>query len=82
MTNMLVAIILVHRQVGFFVNWPGNRAGEGFEYQLLAIALAMAILVEGAGALSIDRITAASFAHHRVTAESRRSAQLRESGAR
>jgi len=29
MTNMLVAIILVHPQVGFFMNWPGNRAGEG-----------------------------------------------------
>jgi putative oxidoreductase len=60
MTNMLVAIILVHRQVGFFMNWSGNRAGEGFEFHLPAIALAMTILVKGAGALSIDRITAAS----------------------
>lgn len=80
-TNMLVAIILVHRQIGFFMNWSGNQAGEGFEFHLLAIALAIAILVKGAGALSIDRIIAASFAgNHDVTAESRRAAQLRESG--
>jgi putative oxidoreductase len=80
-TNMLVAIMLVHRQIGFFMNWSGNQAGEGFEFHLLAIALAIAILVKGAGALSIDRIIAASVArNHEVTAESRRAAQLRESG--
>ena len=80
-TNMLVAIILVHRQVGFFVNWSGNQSGEGFEFHFLAVALAIAILVKGAGALSFDRIIAALFAHNHVTAESRRAAQLRESGA-
>jgi putative oxidoreductase len=82
MINMLVAILLVHLRVGFFMNWAGNQGGEGFEFHLLAIALAIGILVKGAGALSIDRVVAASFArHHGVTAESRRAAQLRESGA-
>ena len=82
MTNMLVAIILVHRQVGFFMNWAGKQAGEGFEFHLLAIAVAVGVLVKGAGAFSIDRVVAASFArNHGVTAESRRAAQLRESGA-
>jgi putative oxidoreductase len=81
MTNMVVAIILVHRQVGFFMNWTGNQTGEGFEFHLLALALAIGIVVKGAGALSIDRIVAESFArNHDVTAESRRAAQLRESG--
>jgi hypothetical protein len=32
MTNMLVAIILVHRQVGFFMNWAGKQAGEGLNF--------------------------------------------------
>jgi len=82
MTNMLVAIILVHRQVGFFMNWAGKQAGEGFEFHLLAIAVAVGVLVKGAGAFSIDRVVAASFApNHGVTPESRRTAHLRESGA-
>ena len=52
--NMLVAVMLVHRHVGFFMNWAGNQKGEGFEYHLLALAIALAIMVAGGGALSID----------------------------
>ena len=52
--NMLVAILMIHRHVGFFMNWYGNQQGEGWEYHLLAIALAVVILVRGAGAYSID----------------------------
>jgi len=57
-TNMVVAILMVHSQVGFFINWSGNQKGEGFEFHLLAIALGLAVLVKGAGALSIDRLLA------------------------
>ncbi len=39
---------------GFFMNWFGNQKGEGFEYHLLAIVIGLAILVKGAGAISID----------------------------
>jgi len=53
--NMLVAIAMVHRQNGFFMNWAGNQKGEGFEYHLLAIAVALLILIKGSGALSGDR---------------------------
>ncbi len=53
--DMLVAIGLVHRHVGFFMNWSGTQKGEGFEYHLLAIGLSLAILVKGSGAFSIDR---------------------------
>ena len=52
--NMLVAVLMIHRHVGFFMNWYGNQQGEGWEYHLLAIALAVVILVRGAGAYSID----------------------------
>lgn len=53
--NMAVAIFMVHNKFGLFMNWLGNQQGEGYEYHLLAIALGFAILVKGAGALSIDR---------------------------
>jgi putative oxidoreductase len=55
MCNMLVAVALVHRQNGFFMNWAGNQKGEGYEYHLLAIAVALVIIIRGSGALSIDR---------------------------
>jgi putative oxidoreductase len=53
--NMVVAVALVHRQFGFFANWYGSQKGEGFEYHLLAIAICLAIMIRGSGALSIDR---------------------------
>ena len=54
--NMVVAVLMVHRHIGFFMNWFGNQKGEGFEYHLLAIALALAVVIRGSGALSIDRL--------------------------
>ncbi|MGA3315646.1 MAG: DoxX family protein [Candidatus Korobacteraceae bacterium] len=58
MVNMLVAIATVHHVNGFFMNWTGQQKGEGFEYHLLAIALAIVVLVRGSGAVSIDRAIA------------------------
>jgi putative oxidoreductase len=52
--NMLVAICMVHIHFGFFANWVGNQKGEGIEYHLLALALAIPIIARGAGALSVD----------------------------
>jgi putative oxidoreductase len=53
--DMLVAILMVHRHNGLFMNWAGNQKGEGFEYHLLAIAIGLLILIKGSGALSVDR---------------------------
>jgi len=53
--NMLVAILTVHIHNGFFANWTGQQKGEGFEYHLLAIALALVVMIKGSGALSVDR---------------------------
>jgi putative oxidoreductase len=55
---MIGAIATVHHHFGFFMNWAGQQKGEGFEYHLLAIALAILIMVRGAGAFSIDRLIA------------------------
>ncbi len=37
------------------MNWAGTQKGEGFEYHLLAIAVAGTLLLRGAGAFSLDR---------------------------
>lgn len=52
---MLVAVFLVHGKNGFFMNWDGAKAGEGFEYHILALGIAIAILIKGSGSLSVDR---------------------------
>jgi putative oxidoreductase len=53
--DMIGAIFLVHLPNGFFMNWMGAQKGEGFEFHLLAIAMAAALLLRGAGAFSLDR---------------------------
>lgn len=53
--NMVVAVAMVHRHFGLFANWAGNQKGEGIEFHLLALAMALAIMIKGSGALSVDR---------------------------
>src|SRR6266851_5001842 len=53
---MVVAIILVHGATGFFMNWYGNQKGEGFEYPLLTLGLAVGVIHAGAGKWSIDSV--------------------------
>ncbi len=48
------AIQMVHWQHGFFMNWQGQQAGEGFEYHLLMMGLLLIVLIGGSGALSVD----------------------------
>ena len=52
---MLGAIWLVHLPNGFFMNWSGKQAGEGFEYHLLALAISAAVMIAGSGRWSVDR---------------------------
>ena len=53
---MVVAIFMVHLPNGFFMNWVGNQKGEGFEYHLLVIAIALTLVIKGGGKWSIDRM--------------------------
>lgn len=52
---MVVAIAMVHWQNGFFMNWSGKQPGEGFEYHLLAIGIALVLMIYGGGKGSIDQ---------------------------
>jgi putative oxidoreductase len=57
--NMLVAVIMVHSQFGFFANWTGMQKGEGYEFHLLALAICTFLMINGGGAVSVDRKLAA-----------------------
>jgi putative oxidoreductase len=53
--TMLVATQM-HKANGFFMNWSGQQKGEGFEYHILAIAIAVVLMIGGAGRFSLDRL--------------------------
>lgn len=52
--EMVVAVALVHLPYGFFMNWFGKAAGEGFEYHILLISAVVPVIVRGSGAWSVD----------------------------
>jgi len=52
-TGIIITTQLEH---GFFMNWYGNQAGEGYEYSILIIGLALSVLLNGSGKWSIDTI--------------------------
>lgn len=56
--SVMGVALFMHLGNGFFMNWNGAMpAGtEGFEFHLLAIALAAIVVLKGSGALSIDRM--------------------------
>ena len=51
---MFVAIATTHWPHGFFMNWYGNQKGEGFEYHLLVLGMAISLIIGGAGIWSLD----------------------------
>jgi putative oxidoreductase len=55
---MAGAILLSHLPYGFFMNWFGQQQGEGFEFHLLVIGIAAALLLTGGGKWSLDRAVA------------------------
>jgi putative oxidoreductase len=56
--SMAICMFLIHVPNGFFMNWFGQQRGEGFEFHILALGICLALLIEGGGALSIDRALA------------------------
>jgi putative oxidoreductase len=68
--NMLVAVAMVHRQFGFFMNWAGTQKGEGFEFHLLALGITVFLMIHGAGAASVDRLLS-SPAKNSISGQSR-----------
>jgi putative oxidoreductase len=56
--DFLVVVFKVHIHNGFFMNWGGQQKGDGVEFFILLIAIAIALVVRGSGAWSIDRMLA------------------------
>lgn len=56
--DMVVAVWLVHLRNGFFMNWAGHQKGEGFEYHILVVAIAVALAIGGGGRWALDRVIA------------------------
>ena len=54
--NMIVAIAMVRSTFGFFMNWFGEKEGNGIEYHILVLALALTVIIKGAGAFSLDQV--------------------------
>jgi len=63
---MMVALLTVHWKFGFFLNWFGDKKGHGIEYHVLVIALALTVIIKGAGAFSVDQ-----FLYKHVAAQNR-----------
>ncbi len=55
---MVGAVVTMHLPNGFFMNWFGKQAGEGYEYHLLVIAICAALMITGAGRWSADGVIA------------------------
>lgn len=51
---MVGAIATVHGSNGFFMNWFGAQAGEGIEFNLLMIGIAVVLLLTGGGRFAVD----------------------------
>jgi putative oxidoreductase len=56
--DMAAAVVMVHSKMGFFMNWFGQipAGNEGYEYHILVLAMAFAVMVRGAGPVSLDRV--------------------------
>jgi putative oxidoreductase len=54
--NVVVAIVMVDSNDGLFLNWSGAQNGAGFEFHLLALAIALFLMMQGAGAASVDHV--------------------------
>lgn len=55
--GLMVGAASTHLGSGFFMNWFGAlpAGAEGYEYHLLALALAAVVVLRGSGAWSLDR---------------------------
>ena len=53
---VMAVALTIHQSNGFFMNWSGAQAGEGFEYHLLALGLVLVTIIRGGGRGSVDGV--------------------------
>lgn len=54
--NAMMAILMVGSNDGFFKNWSAVYHGGGFGFHLLTAAIAFFLVLQGAGAISVDHV--------------------------
>ena len=54
LANFVGVLLKIHLANGFFMNWAGTQKGEGIEYFVLLIGLAVILLITGGGKASVD----------------------------
>ena len=53
--GLFLGIVLkFHAANGFFMNWTGQQKGEGMEYFVLLLGLALILIISGGGKASVD----------------------------
>lgn len=52
--EMAMDVAMIHVSYGFFMNWNGDKGGEGIEYHLLVIVITVALMLRGGGKWSVD----------------------------
>jgi putative oxidoreductase len=52
--EMAMDVAMIHMSYGFFMNWNGDKGGEGIEYHLLVIVITVALMIRGGGKWSVD----------------------------
>ena len=51
---IMLGAISFHYPNGFYMDWNNTLSGEGFEFHLVVIALALVIAINGSGVYSLD----------------------------
>jgi putative oxidoreductase len=51
--DMAVAAVLVHAPNGFFMNFTGKQAGEGFEFFIPLVGIGLALAIGGPGRIAL-----------------------------
>jgi putative oxidoreductase len=49
-----------HSANGFFMDWAGNQRGEGIEYFIILLGVALTVIIAGGGKASVDAALANS----------------------
>ena len=53
-TIMIGAMFIAHLKFGFFIDWFGGQGGQGIEFHLLMMGMAISLMISGGGAYSFD----------------------------
>jgi len=51
--DMAAAAFLVHLPNGFFMNFTGQQKGEGIEFFIYAVGIALALVIAGSGRIAL-----------------------------